>query len=385
MLFENPKLDEREQHVCGRIEELRRHLVVGVQPKRWTGVLRRMTEARNMQGSNSIEGYYASRSDVLAVVAGEEPLSADEETREALAGYRDAMTYVLQLAADPFFEHATALIRGLHFILMKYDLAKHPGQWRPGPVYVTAADTGKRVYEGPNVRSVPALMVELVDQLQTEDKDVPCMVRAAMSHLNLVMIHPFSDGNGRMARILQTLLLAREQILSPSFCSIEEYLGRNTPEYYRVLEEVGAGGWYPERDSRPWIRFSLRAHFFQARTLLRRVTEMGNLWELLEAVVAEYDFPDRTMMPLADAALGFAVRNSTYRSIAKISDNLASKDLRRLSDAGFLVTQSSDRRGQYYGASERLKAIYERIREKRPPSEDPFEQEFSPGLSPVTS
>ena len=52
-----------------------------------------------------------------------------------------------------------------------------------------------------------------------------------MAHLNLAMIHPFSDGNGRLARCLQTLLLAREQIVSPVFSSIEEYLGQNTQAY----------------------------------------------------------------------------------------------------------------------------------------------------------
>ena len=69
------------------------------------------------------------------------------------------------------------------------------------------------------------------------------MVRAAMAHLNLVMIHPFRDGNGRMARCLQTYVLACEQIVSPVFSSIEEYLGRNTPAYYNILDEVGGGSW----------------------------------------------------------------------------------------------------------------------------------------------
>jgi len=62
-----------------------------------------------------------------------------------------------------------------------------------------------------------------------------------MAHLNLTMIHPFSDGNGRMARCLQSLVLARGGKLSPEFLSIEEYLGRNTPSYYQVLSAVAQG------------------------------------------------------------------------------------------------------------------------------------------------
>src|SRR3990172_4743171 len=112
-------------------------------------------------------------------------------------------------------------------------------------------------------------MNELVDGMREEQG--PAIVRAAIAHLNLVLIHPFRDGNGRMARCLQTLVLAREQILEPIFCSIEEYLGRNTLAYYDILAEVGGGSWQPERDALPWVRFSLTAHLRQARTMLRRI------------------------------------------------------------------------------------------------------------------
>ena len=119
-------------------------------------------------------------------------------------------------------------------------------------------------------------MRELIGQLN-EKSTVPLIVRAAMAHLNLTMIHPFRDGNGRMARALQTFVLAREGILDPKFSSIEEYVGRNTQEYYDVLGEVGRGNWHPEHDALPWLRFCLRAHYFQARTLLRRTAETATL------------------------------------------------------------------------------------------------------------
>ena len=60
------------------------------------------------------------------------------------------------------------------------------------------------------------------------------VIRSAMAHLNLVMIHPFRDGNGRMARALATLVLTRSDIGEPELCSIEEWLGAgaNTEDYY---------------------------------------------------------------------------------------------------------------------------------------------------------
>ena len=220
--------------------------------------------ARAIQGSNSIEGYDAPLDDAAAVDLGEEPLDADEETRLALKGYRDAMTYVLQLAGDPAFEYSEQLLKSLHFMMASYDLQNRPGLWRAGSIYVRKEETGEVVYEGADIDDVPQLIRELVGRLNDET-DPPPMVRAGMAHLNLVMIHPFRDGNGRMARCLQTLVLAREGILSPVFCSIEEYLGRDTQTYYDVLAEVGAGSWHPERNATPWIRFILTAHLRQAR------------------------------------------------------------------------------------------------------------------------
>jgi len=96
------------------------------------GTMRRMSEARAIQASNSIEGYNATLSDVVAAADGEEPMEADEATRHALAGYREAMTYVLQISQDPEVAAADeGLLKSLHFMMLKHDLSKHPGRWRP--------------------------------------------------------------------------------------------------------------------------------------------------------------------------------------------------------------------------------------------------------------
>jgi Fic family protein len=166
------------------------------------------------------------------------------------------------------------------------------------------------------------------------------MVRAAMAHLNLVMIHPFRDGNGRMARCLQTYVLACEQIVSPVFSSIEEYLGRNTPAYYNILDEVGGGSWRPENDPLPWIRFCLTAHYRQAMTTLTRIEELEDLWRTLSHVVTHRRLPERCIGPLCEVAYTGRIRraryvkNVTITQAEEISDLTASRDLKALVTAG---------------------------------------------------
>ncbi len=284
------------------------------------------------------------------------------------------MTYVLQVADDPHFTYDAALVRALHYMMLKYDLEKSPGRWSPGGIIVEDERTKSIVYTGPDAYLIPELMNEFVDELKREDAVVPVMIRAAMAHLNLVMIHPFRDGNGRMARCMQTLVLAREGILSAPFASIEEYLGAgsNTDDYYRVLTEVGNGGWKPDRDARPWIRFVLTAHYRQAQTLIRRADEAERRWAVVEAEVKRRRLPERSVSALFNASMGFRIRNQTYRELADLSDAAAGRDLRVLVENGLLLAVG-ERRGRFYRATPLLTAMDRSIRQVRRPIEDPFE------------
>jgi Fic family protein len=283
------------------------------------------------------------------------------------------MTYVIQLARDEHFELSPSLIRSLHFMMTEYDLDAGPGLWRPGPIWIRNDATGEVVYEGPDNEAVPSLVDELVEQLEGP-ADCPPMVRGAMAHLNLAMIHPFRDGNGRMARCLQTLMLAREQILSPEWMSIEEFLGVNTQPYYDILADVGQGSWRPERDARPWVRFCLRAHFIQAVSVLRRARESEEIWAAVDELRASKGLPERSTGSLFDAAIGLRIRNASYRRDVElvegeeITNQVATNDLRKLVEAG-LVIQRGAKRGTHYVASDELAAIRERARAGRRPIE----------------
>jgi Fic family protein len=284
------------------------------------------------------------------------------------------MTRVLGLADDQHFEWTAGVIKDLHYMMMEYDMDKAPGRWRTGVIYVVN-EKGDTVYEGPNADDVPNLMAELVEQLRRDDR-APELVRAAMAHLNLVMIHPFKDGNGRMARCLQTLVLGRAGTVEPLFSSVEEFLGTNTGPYYDVLAKVGQGGWHPENDARPWVRFCLRAHHYQAQTFLRRTRESDRLMGILEEAVTRAGLPERTRLALFDAAQGFKVRNNTYRAAAEIEHQSASRDLKALVDAGFLVAEG-ERKARAYGASEVLVRLRQLADEKRT-IPDPYIGEIEP-------
>lgn len=369
MIFAIPDPTIDEQIALARIEDLRhelRHYVA--EPKRWVGQIRRVLAARAIQGSNSIEGYNVSVEDAVAAIEGDEPSTASYEDWQAAQGYRRAMTYVLQLAHNEHFSYSSQVISSLHFMIVEYSLNAGPGLWRPGPIWVRNDATGVVVYEAPDGEQVVSLIDELVAQLSS-DQEVHVLVRAAMAHLNLVMIHPFRDGNGRMARCLQTLVLARDRILEAPFSSIEEYLGRNTESYYRVLAQVGHGRWNPTSDTHAWVRYCLEAHYIQAASVLRRVQESEALWSKLDKMRQKHHLAERTISALFDAAIGMRVRNSSYRSTLRgydeeISNQLATGDLRAMVQAG-LLKRLGAKRGTYYEAAEPLMEIAASVKRNR--------------------
>jgi Fic family protein len=378
MLFSPADLDEADHRVLDLIKDQHQRLrPLVAAPRRWSGMLRKVALARAVRGSNSIEGYEVSVDDAFAALDDQEPMAADELSWRAVRGYRDAMTYVLQIAMEDRPIITADTLKALHFMMQHHDLTRWPGRWRPGEVYVYDEENRTTVYIAPTADQVRGLVDELVEEINTADSDLPAMVRAAMAHLNLVMIHPFKDGNGRMARCLQTLILACDgTLIAPEFSSIEEHLGHNQPAYYRVLAKVGGGKWNPSSDTRPWIRFCLTAHHRQAQQVELRAKLAEQHWVLAERQIEKAGLPPRCVEPLMFCMSGFYLRNSTYRQLVPdISPNVAGRDLNELVKARLLAPEG-EKRGRRYVPSHglRIAAIaVEADTKLRSPAGDPYE------------
>ncbi len=343
--------------VVDMVMDLRKKLrfALSDERRRWTGILRRSTFAKAIQGSNSIEGYNVNYNDAIAAVDGEEPVDAKEKEWANIIGYRQALTYALQLTGDATLQVEESTIRAMHFMMLSHDMNSHPGIWRRGAIFVRREPEDLVVYEGPDAEAITDLMREFVASLNDRN-DMPVMVKAALAHLNLVMIHPFSDGNGRMGRAIQTLLLAKEKIVDPVFSSVEQWLGTHTQQYYDVLGQVGQGQWHPQNDPLPFVRFCLLAHYQQAENLLRQDVWLNKLFKSVSEEVQKQKLMERMAFAVADASIGIKVRNSAYRNQVAISNESASKDLRTLVEKGLLVPKG-ERKGRYYEAAEYIKKL----------------------------
>jgi Fic family protein len=355
MIFRTPPINRSIARQLTELDELRARLgdQAGIAGP-WLGRLRREWRASAAESSIEIEGFHVPAEETLAVASGDEQPDSRDEDRMALSNYARAMDHVGVMSDDPVFRWVERVVLDLHFDACYFQKHKDPGQYRRSGIEVTSPRGGQPAYFGPPHEEVPALMGEVVEWLDHGDVEAHVAVQAAMAHLHLVSVHPFRDGNGRIARIVQSLVLAREGLLAPEFVSIEEYLGRNTDAYYAILEKVQGGSYQPERDAAPWVRFCVQAHLDQARRRLAQLAEAGKRWSFLEELVEQRGWPDRLVIALEQSVFA-GVDRASYAAEAEVSAPTASNDFRRLKDAGLIVQRGRGPTTRYV-ASEHLRA-----------------------------
>lgn len=353
MVYTSPDIDGQLEQRLEALQGLRSQLGSEVsRSSRWMGSLRREVRASSIESSTSIEGFSVDPAEAVSLTSGAKEPEATDENQLAVSSYARAMDHVGLMAEDPFFRWSDRVILDLHFDACYFQRDKDPGLWRKGEIAVTSPSGGVD-YQGPPAEQVPALIGEMVESLNRDESEDP-IVRGAMAHLNLVSVHPFRDGNGRVSRIVQSLVLARDGLVSPEFSSIEEYLGAHTAEYYAALRDVQGGSYQPSRDATGWVAFCVDAHMAQARQRLAQIEAAARRWTRLEELIAERGWPERFVIALEQSLLGGSDR-ATYSAEAEVSPASASNDFRRLLDGG-LIEQRGRGRSTRYLATEELKA-----------------------------
>ncbi len=347
MIFRTPPTNKTLARQLTELDELRKRLgdQAGIAGP-WLGSLRRRWRASSAESSIEIEGFHVPADETIAVTSGAEPLDPDDDDRMALSCYARAMDHVGVMSDDLAFRWVDRVVLDLHFDACHFKKDKDPGQYRRSGIEVTSPGGGPPAYVGPPYEEVPKLMGEVIGRLDHGDVGAHVAVRAAMAHLHLVSVHPFRDGNGRIARIVQSLVLARQGLLAPEFVSIEEYLGRNTDAYYATLQKVQGGSYQPDRDAASWVRFCVQAHLEQAHRRLEQITEAGKRWSFLVELVEHRNWPDRLVIAL-EQSLFQGVDRASYAAEADVSAPTASNDFRRLLDAGLVVQQGKGRTTRY--------------------------------------
>ena len=221
--------------------------------------------------SSQIEGTQSSLSDLLLFELDQAPGVPRDDAAEVLR-YVAAMDHGLRRLAENF-PLSNRLIRELHGILLSTGrgASKDPGEFRRSQNWIVGSRPGNAVFVPPPHLAVPDCMAELERFLHAEDDGLPILVRAGLAHVQFETIHPFLDGNGRVGRLLITLLLCEAGVLSQPLLYLSVYFKRHRDRYYELLDRVRQTG-----DWEAWLTFFLQGvqeTAENAAATARRLTE----------------------------------------------------------------------------------------------------------------
>ena len=326
----------------------------GPVPRSWAGRLRRDLEAEAVAASTSMEGVPVTVEEVHHILAGDRPARTREEDAALVRGYRDAMSFVLRRADDIAFKWVRELLIGLHDRILAGNWGAGAGRLRIGPAQLIDNRTGELVFQPPPPEDVP----ELVDRAcSVIEKGLEhAAIGAAWIHVAVAAIHPFTDGNGRAARVVASLAMYRGGFKLPEFTSLEEWWGRHRSEYYSSFRCLG-NTFDPNADVTPFIRAHLEAQLHQVRALDLRERVQQRVWTAVEEAVTAAGLDPRCSNAVWDAFFSRSVTPRYYRSLADVSVATATKDLAAVVAAGLLRPVGRARSRTYHAGT----GLYARI------------------------
>jgi Fic family protein len=313
-------------------------------PRTWAGRLRRDLEAEAVAASTSMEGVPVTVEEVYRILAGDVPPETRQADAALVRGYRDAMSFVLRRADDAAFRWDRELIINLHDRILAGNFGAGAGRLRTGHAYVVDNRTGDPVFQPPPPDEVPEL-VDVVCVTIGQGLGHPA-IAAAWIHVAAAAIHPFRDGNGRVARVLASLAMYRGGFTLPEFTSLEEWWGRHLADYYAAFRCLGAT-FQRDADVTPFIRMHLEAQLHQVRALDLRERVQQRIWTAVEEAVAAAGLAPRAANAVWDVFFGRSVTSGYYRPLADVSPATATNDLAAAVAAGFLRPEGRARSRRY--------------------------------------
>ena len=223
--------------------------------------------------SSQIEGTQSSLSDLLLFEMGEAPGVPLDDVVE-VSNYVAALQHGLRRLREGDFPLSNRLLREIHSVLLARGRGsdKTPGEFRTSQNWIGGTRPGNANYVPPPHTAVQDCMAALERFLHARDDSLPILIRAALAHAQFETIHPFQDGNGRVGRLLITLLLCKTGMLKEPLLYLSLYLKQHREEYYALLQQVRLTG-----DWEAWIAFFLegvRETAESAVTTARQLVEM---------------------------------------------------------------------------------------------------------------
>lgn len=222
--------------------------------------------------SSQIEGTQSSFSDLILFENHQKPEVSVSDVEE-VSNYVKAIHYGLERLKSNF-PLSLRLLQEIHKILLGggRGAGKLPGEFRRSQNWIGGTRPGNALFVPPPIDRMMSCLSDFENFLH--DPSLPILIKTGIAHVQFETIHPFLDGNGRLGRLLITLLLCESQMLEEPILYLSLYLKQNRSIYYELLQQVRLQGTWET-----WLEFFLEGIAKSAKQALNTAIEINNLFE----------------------------------------------------------------------------------------------------------
>lgn len=307
-----------------------------VDPK-YEGWLRRRAFIRSGHHTLHLEGNQLSEDRVATILENPDAETADGAQTEEVKNWNRAMQFVDSVSTKTEIPITSLFIRHIHQLMLGPNDRQHtPGEYRRGQASVRHPVTRKPVYTGPAAGDVPDLMYQFEKWLRNEAPPIHPVLAAGVAHLHLVEIHPFSDGNGRTARALTTLLLQRSGYSFNRLLALERYFDLDLVRYCDAIGTTVGESFQEGRDLTVWLEYFTLALSVEVNLASNTVIDLRRMLQSWHSVLSGKGYNERHQDILAYSLINGMIRPRDVMRIAGVSSVTAGNDLKRLAAAGLL-------------------------------------------------
>jgi Fic family protein len=233
--------------------------------------------------------------------------------------------------------------------------SKAPGEFRTTQNWIGGTRPGNARFVPPPAHEVLPAMGALELFLHDDPVETPILVKAALAHAQFETIHPFLDGNGRVGRLLITLLLCSQEVLSRPLLYLSLYLKRNRDGYYELLQRIRTDGVWEE-----WLKFFLEGVIEIADSATQTTTEVVRLIERDRRKLHDLGRGSAAALRVHDFVARYVLM-SVPRAADELELSLPTvyKAVARLEEVGILREVTGRQRGRLYVYDEYLQLLNE--------------------------
>ncbi len=309
----------------------------------WEKQFKEEAIVRSVYHGTHIEGNQLAKDDAKNILAGKEVIGRPRDIQEII-NYRKVIDFIDEEAKKKIEKITDLLIKKLHRIVVDKILPlEQTGEYRTKQVIIRNSATGEITFRPPAPIEVPFLMREFLYWLNKDNLDIHPVLKAGIAHHELVRIHPFIDGNGRVARVLATLILFLGGYDIRRFFSLEEYYDKDAVSYYHNLQKASSG------DLTSWLEYFTFGAAVEFDKIKEKILRLSKDVKLKQKIGGQQIFLTERQVKLVEyiQEVGY-LQNQMFTSVfPNISEDTILRDLKDLINKGLIKKVGSTKSARY--------------------------------------